>query len=51
MSEITFLASSKRIVMPREIEEYNNRNVFEQEEDVAFFRKIQTKNGGTTRAG
>jgi hypothetical protein len=37
MTEITFLASSKPIEIPNEIEEYNNRTVFEREEDVIFF--------------
>lgn len=33
MSEITFLASSKPFKIPDEIEEYNNRTVFERMED------------------
>ena len=37
MTEITFLASSKPFEIPDEIEEYNNRTVFEREEDVIFF--------------
>ncbi|MGP7819812.1 hypothetical protein [Niallia sp. 01092] len=37
MTEITFLASSKPFKMPDEIEEYNNRTVFEREEDFIFF--------------
>ncbi|TXC92817.1 hypothetical protein FS935_01045 [Metabacillus litoralis] len=34
MSEITFLASSKSFIIPDEIQEYNNRTVFERIEDV-----------------
>ncbi|MEH7483418.1 hypothetical protein V7157_20610 [Neobacillus drentensis] len=37
MTQITFLASSKPFEIPDEIEEYNNRTVFEREEDVIFF--------------
>jgi hypothetical protein len=37
MSEITFLASSKPFEIPDEIEEYNNRTVFESVEDFMFF--------------
>ncbi|MTH54228.1 hypothetical protein GKZ89_12525 [Bacillus mangrovi] len=33
MSDITFMASSKKFVIPDEIEQYNNRRVFEREED------------------
>ncbi|RFU70545.1 hypothetical protein D0469_06330 [Peribacillus saganii] len=37
MSEIIFLASSKPFKIPDEIEEYNNRKVFEREEEAIFF--------------
>ncbi|MBV7508649.1 hypothetical protein KW850_25880 [Bacillus sp. sid0103] len=37
MTQITFLASSKPFEIPDEIEEYNNRTIFEREEDVIFF--------------
>ncbi|MBI0577331.1 hypothetical protein IEC97_08155 [Neobacillus cucumis] len=37
MTEIAFLASSKPFKIPDEIEEYNNRTVFEGEEDFIFF--------------
>lgn len=37
MTQITFLASSRRFVIPKEIEEYNNRTVFEKEEDAIYF--------------
>ncbi|KAA0547144.1 hypothetical protein FZW96_14325 [Bacillus sp. BGMRC 2118] len=37
MTEITFLASSKRLKIPDEIEEYNYRTVFEKEEDAIYF--------------
>lgn len=37
MTEITFLASSKPFQIPGEIEEYNNRRVFDTEEDAIFF--------------
>ena len=33
MTEITFLASSKPFIIPDEIQEYNNRTVFERMED------------------
>ncbi|CAH2716718.1 hypothetical protein BACCIP111895_03906 [Neobacillus rhizosphaerae] len=37
MSQITFLASSKPFEIPDEIEEYNNRTVFEREEEAIYF--------------
>lgn len=37
MTEITFLASSKPFQIPGEIEEYNNRRVFDREEEAIFF--------------
>ncbi|WP_409289142.1 hypothetical protein [Peribacillus sp. SCS-37] len=37
MTEIAFLASSKPFLIPAEIEEYNNRRIFEREEDAVFF--------------
>ncbi|MFS0824682.1 hypothetical protein [Bacillus sp. 1P02SD] len=37
MTQITFLASSRRFKIPDEIEEYNNRIVFEKEEDAIYF--------------
>lgn len=37
MTAITFLASSKPFILPEEIENYNNRTVFEKEEDYTFF--------------
>jgi hypothetical protein len=37
MTQITFLASSKPFQIPDEIEEYNNRTVFEREEDAIYF--------------
>lgn len=37
MTAITFLASSKPFIIPEEIENYNNRTVFEKEEDYTFF--------------
>lgn len=37
MTEITFLASSKPLQIPDEIEEYNNQRLFEREEDAIFF--------------
>ncbi|RFU68436.1 hypothetical protein [Bacillus sp. V59.32b] len=37
MTEITFLASSKPFEIPDEMEEHNNRIVFELEEDAIFF--------------
>lgn len=37
MSEITFLASSKPFEIPEEIQEYNQRREFENEEDYMFF--------------
>ncbi|WP_246943585.1 hypothetical protein [Bacillus pinisoli] len=37
MTQITFLASSKKFVIPDEIEEYNNRTIFEREEDAIYF--------------
>jgi hypothetical protein len=37
MTKITFLASSKPFKLPDEIEEYNNRKIFEREEDAIFF--------------
>lgn len=37
MTQITFLASSKPFQIPDEIEEYNNRKVFEHEEDAIYF--------------
>ena len=37
MTEITFLASSKPFEIPDEIEEYNNRTIFEREEDCISF--------------
>jgi hypothetical protein len=33
MSAITFLASSKPFIIPDEIQEYNNRTIFERKED------------------
>ncbi|MGG3944161.1 hypothetical protein ABEV54_22415 [Peribacillus psychrosaccharolyticus] len=37
MTDITFLASSKPFQTPCEIEEYNNRRVFDREEEAFFF--------------
>ncbi|MFJ5625724.1 hypothetical protein ACIQD3_24400 [Peribacillus loiseleuriae] len=37
MSKITFLASAKPFEIPHEIQEYNNRTVFERIEDYMFF--------------
>jgi hypothetical protein len=37
MTEIAFLASSKPFEIPDEIEEFNNRTVFERVEDFIFF--------------
>ncbi|MFT0804171.1 hypothetical protein VSK91_22865 [Bacillus swezeyi] len=37
MTQITFLASSNPIKIPDEIAEYNNRTIFEREEDAIFF--------------
>lgn len=37
MTQITFLASSRRFELPEEIEEYNNRTVFETVEDAIYF--------------
>lgn len=37
MTQITFLASSRPFEIPDEIEEYNNRKVFESEEDAIYF--------------
>lgn len=37
MSEITFLASSRKFFIPQEIEEYNQHTEFENEEDYICF--------------
>lgn len=37
MTEITFLASSKPFEIPDELADYNNRTIFEREEDVISF--------------
>ncbi|MCU9613156.1 hypothetical protein OEV98_06270 [Caldibacillus lycopersici] len=37
MTEITFLAHSRPFQIPKEIEDYNNRMVFEREEDAISF--------------
>ncbi len=37
MTEITFLASSKSFKIPDEIEEYNNRKLFERKEEAIYF--------------
>ncbi|MFC0190013.1 hypothetical protein ACFFJY_17090 [Fictibacillus aquaticus] len=44
MTRITFLASSKPFQIPDEIEEYNNRKVFEREEDVMYFSVKEVDN-------
>jgi hypothetical protein len=37
MTEITFLASSRKLEIPEEIKEYNNRSSFEREEEAICF--------------
>jgi hypothetical protein len=37
MTQITFIASSRRFKIPDDIEEYNNRSVYEKEEDAISF--------------
>lgn len=37
MTQITFLASSRRFKIPDDIEEYNNRSVYKKEEDAIYF--------------
>ena len=45
MTEITFLASSKPFKLPEEIEEYNQRTVYETEEDFMFFTVNEAVDG------
>ncbi len=44
MTQITFLASSKPFQLPDEIKEYNNRKVFEREEEAIFFSVQEVDN-------
>ncbi|EGA90942.1 hypothetical protein GPDM_02330 [Planococcus donghaensis MPA1U2] len=45
MSEITFLASSKPLKIPEEIQEYNQRTGFENEKDYMFFSVHEVTEG------
>lgn len=45
MTEITFLAASKPFKIPEEIQEYNQRTVFETEEDFMFFTVHEAVDG------
>ncbi|WP_226671111.1 hypothetical protein [Metabacillus litoralis] len=46
MSEITFLASSKPFVIPDEIQEYNNRTVFDRIEDLMWLWVYEVDSDG-----
>lgn len=51
MSKITFLASSKPFKIPTEIQEYNQRTEFENEEDYMFFSVHKVADGWLQEIG